>query len=179
MAAKGDIETHGKVYSGGQLAVQSREGMLTQSGTLAAAGNVHLNAARGIKAAATCWRAVMSKARWSMMPICSLIARAISAPVAVCSVKERQRVRAPGGYQRRAGCGRPHRAGGPRGRRGLRQSTVDSGELAVSTKGNVDAQQAKVKAGRWAVDADNLFNQQATWSQTGDGESRFTGRRAG
>ncbi|HEM7588117.1 TPA: hemagglutinin repeat-containing protein, partial [Serratia marcescens] len=56
----------------------------------------------------------------------------------------------------------------------LRQSTVDSGELAVSTKGNVDAQQAKVKAGRWAVDADNLFNQQATWSQTGDGESRFT-----
>ncbi|BEO06767.1 filamentous hemagglutinin N-terminal domain-containing protein [Serratia marcescens] len=49
LAAKGDIETHGKVYSGGQLAVQSREGMLTQSGTLAAAGDVHLNAARGIQ----------------------------------------------------------------------------------------------------------------------------------
>ncbi|MGQ6312437.1 two-partner secretion domain-containing protein, partial [Serratia sp. IR-2025] len=49
LAAKGDIETHGKVYSGGQLAVQSREGMLTQSGTLAAAGNVQLNATRGIQ----------------------------------------------------------------------------------------------------------------------------------
>lgn len=31
-----------------------------------------------------------------------------------------------------------------------------------------------VKAGRWAVDADSLFNQQATWSQAGDGENRFT-----
>lgn len=56
----------------------------------------------------------------------------------------------------------------------LRQSTVDSGELVVRTEGNVDAQQARVKAGRWAVDADSLFNQQATWSQAGDGENRFT-----
>ena len=38
-----------EVYSGSQLAVQGREGMLTQSGTLAAAGNVQLNAARGIQ----------------------------------------------------------------------------------------------------------------------------------
>lgn len=49
LTAKGDIETHGKVYSGGQMAVQSREGTLTQSGTLAAAGDVRLDAARGIQ----------------------------------------------------------------------------------------------------------------------------------
>ena len=109
-----------------------------------------------------------------MMPTCSLIAGAIFAPVAVCSLKERQCDRAPvdiSGAQ--VGAGRTAltaRDGGV----ALRQSTVDSGELVVRTEGNVDAQQAVVKAGRWAVDADSLFNQQATWSQAGDGENRFT-----
>lgn len=87
LAAKGDIETRGKVYSGSQLAVQGREGMLTQSGTLAAAGNVQLNAARGIQSSGHLLAGVMPKAPRSMMPTCSLIAVAIFAPVAVCSLK--------------------------------------------------------------------------------------------
>lgn len=175
LAAKGDIETHGKVYSGGQLAVQSREGMLTQSGTLAAAGNVHLNAARGIQSSGHLLAG--SNAESALVHDANLQLDSQGDIRASGSLLGKKNVNASGrrvdisGAQVAAGrTALVAREGGV----ALRQSTVDSGELAVSTKGNVDAQQAKVKAGRWAVDADNLFNQQATWSQTGDGESRFT-----
>ncbi|EMY0613356.1 hemagglutinin repeat-containing protein [Serratia marcescens] len=175
LAAKGDIETHGKVYSGGQLAVQSREGMLTQSGTLAAAGNVHLNAARGIQSSGHLLAG--SNAESTLVHDANLQLDSQGDIRASGSLLGKKNVNASGrrvdisGAQVAAGrTPLVAREGGV----ALRQSTVDSGELAVSTKGNVDAQQAKVKAGRWAVDADNLFNQQATWSQTGDGESRFT-----
>ena len=175
LAAKGDIETHGKVYSGGQLAVQSREGMLTQSGTLAAAGNVHLNAARGIQSSGHLLAG--SNADSTLVHDANLQLDSQGEIRASGSLLSKKNVNATGrrvdisGAQ--VGAGRTAltaREGGVV----LRQSTVDSGELAVSTKGNVDAQQARVKAGRWTVDADNLSNQQATWSQTGDGESRFT-----
>ncbi|HEJ7104196.1 TPA: hemagglutinin repeat-containing protein [Serratia marcescens] len=175
LAAKGDIETHGKVYSGGQLAVQSREGMLTQSGTLAAAGNVHLNAARGIQSSGHLLAG--SNAESTLVHDANLQLDSQGDIRASGSLLGKKNVNASGrrvdisGAQVAAGrTALAAREGGV----ALRQSTVDSGELAVSTKGNVDAQQARVKAGRWAVDADNLFNQQATWSQTGDGESRFT-----
>ena len=175
LAAKGDIETHGKVYSGGQLALQSREGMLTQSGTLAAAGNVHLNAARGIQSSAHLLAG--SNADSTLVHDANLQLDSQGEIRASGSLLSKKNVNATGrrvdisGAQ--VGAGRTAltaREGGVV----LRQSNVDSGELAVSTKGNVDAQQARVKAGRWTVDADNLSNQQATWSQTGDGESRFT-----
>ncbi|NLU16947.1 MAG: filamentous hemagglutinin N-terminal domain-containing protein [Serratia liquefaciens] len=175
LAAKGDIETRGKVYSGGQLAVQSREGMLTQSGTLAAAGNVHLNAARGIQSSGHLLAG--SNADSTLVQAASLQLDSQGDIRASGSLLSQKDVNATGrrvdisGAQ--VGAGRTaltaHEGGVA-----LRQSTVDSGELAVNTKGNVDAQQARVKAGRWTVDADNLSNQQATWSQTGDGESRFT-----
>ncbi|WP_440482556.1 hemagglutinin repeat-containing protein [Serratia marcescens] len=175
LAAKGDIETHGKVYSGGQLAVQSREGMLTQSGTLAAAGNVHLNAARGIQSSGHLLAG--SNAESTLVHDANLQLDSQGDIRASGSLLGKKNVNASGrrvdisGAQVAAGrTALAAREGGV----ALRQSTVDSGELAVSTKGNVDAQQARVKAGRWAVDADSLFNQQATWSQTGDGESRFT-----
>ncbi|WP_164141567.1 hemagglutinin repeat-containing protein [Serratia marcescens] len=175
LAAKGDIETHGKVYSGGQLAVQSREGMLTQSGTLAAAGNVHLNAARGIQSSGHLLAG--SNAESALVHDANLQLDSQGEIRASGSLLGKKNVNATGrrvdisGAQVAAGrTALAAREGGV----ALRQSTVDSGELAVSTKGNVDAQQAKVKAGRWTVDADNLFNQQATWSQTGDGENRFT-----
>ncbi|BEM33293.1 hemagglutinin-like protein [Serratia marcescens] len=175
LAAKGDIETHGKVYSGGQLALQSREGMLTQSGTLAAAGNVHLNAARGIQSSGHLLAG--SNADSTLVHDANLQLDSQGEIRASGSLLSKKNVNATGrrvdisGAQ--VGAGRTAltaREGGVV----LRQSNVDSGELAVSTKGNVDAQQARVKAGRWTVDADNLSNQQATWSQTGDGESRFT-----
>ncbi|MES3208581.1 hemagglutinin repeat-containing protein, partial [Serratia ureilytica] len=175
LAAKGDIETHGKVYSGSQLAAQSREGMLTQSGTLAAAGDVHLNAARGIQSSGHLLAG--SNADSTLVQDANLQLDSqgdIRASGSLLSKKSvnvsGRRVDISGAQVATGRTALTARDGGV----ALRQSTVDSGELAVSTTENVDAQQAKVKAGRWTVDADNLFNQQATWSQTGDGESRVT-----
>ncbi|BEO28406.1 16S rRNA endonuclease CdiA [Serratia marcescens] len=175
LAARSDIDTHGKVYGGGQLAVQSREGILTQSGTLAAAGNVHLNAERGIQTRGHLLAG--SNADSTLVHDADLHLDSQGDIRASGSLLAKKNVNATGhrvdisGAQ--VGAGRTAltaRDGGV----ALRQSTIDSGEIVVRTEGNVDAQQAKVKAGRWAVDADSLFNQQATWSQSGDGETRFT-----
>ncbi|WP_413713269.1 hemagglutinin repeat-containing protein [Serratia marcescens] len=175
LVAKGDIEYRGKLHSGGQLAVQSREGTLTQSGTLAAAGDVRLDAAHGIQSSGHLLAG--SNADSMLVQDANLQLESQGDIRASGSLLSKKSVNASGrrvdisGAQVATGrTALTARDGGV----ALRQSAVDSGELAVSTKGNVDAQQAKVKAGRWTVDADNLFNQQATWSQTGDGESRFT-----
>ncbi|WP_211130244.1 hemagglutinin repeat-containing protein [Serratia surfactantfaciens] len=175
LAAKGDIETHGKVYSGGQLVVQSREGMLTQSGTLAAAGNVHLNAARGIQSSGHLLAG--SNADSTLVHDANLQLDSQGEIRASGSLLSKKNVNATGrrvdisGAQ--VGAGRTAltaREGGV----ALRQSTVDSGEFTVNTTGDVDARQAQIKTGRWQVDANNVFGQGAVWSQTGGGESRFS-----
>ncbi|MGP3283541.1 hemagglutinin repeat-containing protein [Serratia bockelmannii] len=175
LAAKGDIETHGNVYSGGQLAVQGREGMLTQSGTLAAAGDVHLNAARGIQSSGHLLAG--SNADSTLVRAANLQLESQGEIRASGSLLSQKDVNASGRRVdisgARVAAGRTAltaREGGV----ALRQSTVDSGELAVSTTGNVDAQQANVKAGRWQVDAGTLLNQKAVWTQTEDSESRFS-----
>ncbi|MBN5215716.1 hemagglutinin repeat-containing protein [Serratia ureilytica] len=175
LAAKGDIETHGKVYSGGQLAVQSREGMLTQSGTLAAAGNVHLNTARGIQSNGHLLAG--SNADSTLVQAANLQLDSQGDIRASGSLLSQKDVNASGRRVdisgARVAAGRTAltaREGGV----ALRQSTVDSGELAITTTGDVDAQQAKVKAGRWQVDASMLLNQKAVWTQTEDSESHLS-----
>lgn len=175
LAAKGDIETHGKWHSGGQLTVRSREGALAQSGTLAAAGDVRLSAARGIQSSGHLLAG--SDTNSQIVRDASLHLDSQGDIRASGSLLSKKNVNATG---RRVDISGAQVAAGRtalRAREGgvaLRQATVDSGELVVNTAGNVDAQQAQVKAGQWEVDAGNLFNQQAIWSQTGSGESRFT-----
>ncbi len=175
LAAKGDIETHGKVYSGGQLAVQSRKGALTQSGTLAAVGDVRLNASHGIQSSGHLLAG--SDANSQIVRDASLQLDSQGDIRASGSLLGKKNVNASGHRVDVSGAKVAAERTALTAREGgvaLRQSTVDSSELVVSTKGNVDAQQAKVKVGRWEVDASSLFNQQASWSQTGGGESRFT-----
>lgn len=56
----------------------------------------------------------------------------------------------------------------------LRQSQVDREQFTLNTVGDVNAQQAQVKAGRWEVNTHHLHNLKAVWTQTGGGESYFT-----
>lgn len=175
LAAKGDIETHGKLHSGGQLTVQSREGVLAQSGTLAAAGDVRLSAARGIQSSGHLLAG--SDVNSQVVRDASLHLDSQGDIRASGSLLSKKDVSATGRRVDISGAKVAVGRATLRAQEGgvaLRQSTVDSGELVVNTGGDVDAQQAQVKAGRWEVDAGNLFNQQATWSQTGSGESRFT-----
>ncbi|WP_447885274.1 hemagglutinin repeat-containing protein [Serratia fonticola] len=175
LAAKGDIETHGKWHSGGQLTVQSREGALAQSGTLAAVGDVRLSAARGIQSSGHLLAG--SDVNSQIVRDASLHLDSQGDIRASGSVLSKKDVSVTGHRVDISGAKVAAGRATLRSREGgvaLRRSTVDSGELVVNTGGDVDAQQAKVKAGRWEVDANSLFNQQATWSQTDDGESRFT-----
>ncbi|MGP4129261.1 filamentous hemagglutinin N-terminal domain-containing protein [Pantoea tagorei] len=120
LTAKGDIETHGKVYSGGQLTLQSGAGRLTQSGTLAAAGNMQLKVARGIQSSGHLLAG--SNADSALVHNASLQLDSqgdIRASGSLLAKKEPQRDRTPGGCQRRAGCSRTDRPEGAGRRRYL------------------------------------------------------------
>ncbi|CAI1642369.1 Filamentous hemagglutinin [Serratia grimesii] len=175
LTAKGDIETQGKMHSGGQLTVHSREGMLTQSGTLAAVGDVRLNAAHGIQSSGHLLAG--SDTESTLVHDASLQLDSQGDIRASGSLLGKKNVNATG---RRVDISGAQVAAGHTvltAREGgvvLRQSTVDSGELVVNTVGDVDAQQARIKAGRWQVDANALLNQDAVWSQAEASESRFT-----
>ncbi|BEO61579.1 hemagglutinin-like protein [Serratia marcescens] len=175
LAAKGDIEYRGKLHSGGQLAVQSREGTLTQSGTLAAAGDVRLDAAHGIQSSGHLLAGSDVDSRIVRDAGLRLDSQGdIRASGSLLSKKavnvSGRRVDLSGAQVAAAHASLAARQGGV----ALRQSTVDSGEFTVNTPGDVDARQAQIKTGRWQVDANNVFGQGAVWSQTGGGESRFS-----
>ncbi len=175
LAAKGDIEYRGKLHSGGQLAVQSREGTLTQSGTLAAAGDVRLDAAHGIQSSGHLLAGSDVDSRIVRDAGLRLDSQGdIRASGSLLSKKavsaSGRRVDLSGAQVAAAHASLAARQGGV----ALRQSTVDSGEFTVNTPGDVDARQAQFKTGRWQVDANNVFGQGAVWSQTGGGESRFS-----
>lgn len=175
LTARDNIEYRGKLHSGGQLAVQSREGILTQSGTLAAAGDVRLNAARGIQSSGHLLAG--SDINSQIVRDASLHLNSQGDIRASGSLLSKKDVKADGyrvdisGAKLAAGLSA---LTAQKGGVALRQSTVDTGEFVVKTAGNVDAQQARIKAGSWSVDADSLFNQEASWSQTRSAESRFT-----
>ncbi|POW58502.1 filamentous hemagglutinin [Candidatus Pantoea alvi] len=174
LTAKGDIETHGKVYSGGQLTLQGA-GRLTQSGTLAAAGNMQLNVARGIQSSGHLLAG--SNADSALVHNASLQLDSQGDIRASGSLLAKKNLSATGRQVDISGAQVAAEQTALKAREGgvsLRRSSVDSGELVVSAAGDVDAQQAKIKAGRWQVDASTLLNQQAVWSQTEASESRFT-----
>lgn len=175
LAARVAVDYQGKLHGGGQLSVQSREGTLTQKGTLAAAGDVHLSAARGVESSGHLLAG--SDANSQIVRDASLRLESqgdIRASGSLLSKKEvdvsGRRVDISGANDAASRTTLNAKEGGV----ALRQSVIDSEQLAINTAGDIDARQAQVKAGRWDVDANNLFNQQAAWSQTGKDESRFT-----
>ncbi|WP_338494566.1 filamentous hemagglutinin N-terminal domain-containing protein [Erwinia aphidicola] len=179
MAARDAVDYQGKLHGGGQLSVQSREGKLTQSGTLAAAGDVQLNAARGIASSGHLLAGSDANSQINRDASLRLESQGdIRASGSLPSKKEvdvsGRRVDISGAHVAASRARLNAREGGA----ALRDSAIDSKQLVINTAADIDARQAQVKADRWDVTANNLFNQQATWSQTGSGESRFalTGR---
>ncbi|WP_426768177.1 hemagglutinin repeat-containing protein [Erwinia aphidicola] len=179
MAARDAVDYQGKLHGGGQLSVQSREGKLTQSGTLAAAGDVQLNAARGIASSGHLLAGSDANSQINRDASLRLESQGdIRASGSLLSKKEvdvsGRRVDISGAHVAASRARLNAREGGA----ALRDSAIDSKQLVINTAADIDARQAQVKAGRWDVTANNLFNQQATWSQTESGESRFalTGR---
>jgi filamentous hemagglutinin len=175
LAAKDAIDYQGKLHGGGQLSVQSREGTLTQTGTLAAAGDVHLNAARGIESSGHLLAG--SDVNSQIVRDASLRLESQGDIRASGSLLSKKDVSASGRRIDLSDARVAAKQASLAAREGgvaLRRSAVDSERLTINTAGDIDARQVQVKAGRWAVDANNLFNQQAAWSQTGGGESRFT-----
>ena len=175
LAAREDIDYQGKLYSGAQLTVRSREGGITQSGTLAAAGDVQLKAARSIQSSGHLLAG--SDASSQIVQQATLQLESQDTIRASGSLLSKKEVSARGRRVDLSGAQvAASRATLSAGAEGIavRQTVINSDELVINTAGDIEAQQAQISAGRWQVDGRSLFGQQAGWSQTGSGESRFT-----
>ncbi|XBS69608.1 filamentous hemagglutinin N-terminal domain-containing protein [Acerihabitans sp. KWT182] len=175
LAAKDSIEYNGKLHSGGTLSVHSREGGISQSGTMAAADDVRLLAAGGIQSSGHLLAG--SNIDSSLTREADLTLSSQGEIRASGSLLSKKDINVSGRgidlSQAKLKANRgtfEAKAGGV----ALRQAHIDSGLLAIDAAGDIDARQAQVRAGRWDVSADNLFNQNAVWSQSGIEESRFT-----
>ncbi|UIL52383.1 MULTISPECIES: hemagglutinin repeat-containing protein [Pantoea] len=175
LAAREDIDYQGKLHSGGQLTVRSREGGITQSGTLAAAGDVRLTAARGIQssghllAGSDASSQVVQEANLQLES--QDVIRASGSLLSKKEVSVRgRRVDLSGAQIAASRATLTAQEGGV----AVRQAVINGDELVINTAGDIEAQQAQISAGRWQIDGRSLFSQQAGWSQTGSGESRFT-----
>jgi len=175
LAAREDIDYQGKLHSGGQLTVRSREGGITQSGTLAAAGDVQLTAARGIQssghllAGSDASSQVVQEANLQLES--QDVIRASGSLLSKKEVSVRgRRVDLSGAQIAASRATLTTQEGGV----AVRQAVINGDELVINTAGDIEAQQAQISAGRWQIDGRSLFSQQAGWSQTGSGESRFT-----
>ncbi|PQL07319.1 hemagglutinin repeat-containing protein [Pantoea ananatis] len=175
LIAKDNIEHAGKLHSGGTLNVQSHTGEIKQSGTMAAAGDVQLTAAGGIE---------NSGHLLAGSDVNSMLNRE-----ADLSLSSQETVRSTGSLLSKKNvtlsgkrvdlsegqlAAKQATVTAQKEGVGLNKTRVDSQNLHISSTGDVDARQAEIKAGNWDVNADNLFNQQAVWSQTGTGDNRFT-----
>lgn len=174
LTAKDSIEHQGKLYSGGQLSVQSRQGEIKQSGTLAAAGDVTLRAKQGIQNSGNLLAGSDVNSTLTRQADLTLESQGdIRASGNLLSQKKvsvtGQRVDLSQSRLSAKQAELAAQAGGV----ALQQAQVDSEQLAITSRGNVDTQQAQIRAGRWQVTADSLFNQEGVWSQVGEGESRF------
>ncbi|AYP24932.1 hemagglutinin repeat-containing protein [Pantoea agglomerans] len=175
LAAREDIDYQGKLHSGGQLTVRSREGGITQSGTLAAAGDVRLTAARSIQssghllAGSDASSQVVQEANLQLESQDTI--RASGSLLSKKEVSARgRRVDLSGAQVAASRATLTAQEGGV----AVRQAVINGTELVINTAGDIEAQQAQISAGRWQIDGRSLFSQQAGWSQTGSGESRFT-----
>jgi len=175
LAAREDIDYQGKLHSGGQLTVQSREGGITQSGTLAAAGDVRLTAARSIQSSGHLLAG--SDASSQVVQEANLQLESQDTIRASGSLLSKKEVSARGRRVDLSGAqvaaSRATLMAQDEGV-AVRQSVINGTELVINTSGDIEAQQAQISAGRWQIDGRSLFSQQAGWSQTGSGESRFT-----
>ncbi|KEY41394.1 hemagglutinin repeat-containing protein [Pantoea agglomerans] len=175
LAAREDIDYQGKLHSGGQLTVRSREGGITQSGTLAAAGDVRLTAARSIQSSGHLLAG--SDASSQVVQEANLQLESQDTIRASGSLLSKKEVSARGRRVDLSGAqvaaSRATLTAQDEGV-AVRQSVINGTELVINTAGDIEAQQAQISAGRWQVDGRSLFSQQAGWSQTGSGESRFT-----
>jgi filamentous hemagglutinin len=175
LAAREDIDYQGKLHSGGQLTVQSREGGITQSGTLAAAGDVRLTAARSIQSSGHLLAG--SDASSQVVQEANLQLESQDTIRASGSLLSKKEVSARGRRVDLSGAqvaaSRATLTAQDEGV-AVRQSVINGTELVINTSGDIEAQQAQISAGRWQIDGRSLFSQQAGWSQTGSGESRFT-----
>ncbi|WP_313536778.1 hemagglutinin repeat-containing protein [Pantoea sp.] len=175
LAARDSVDYQGKLHSGGQLRVQSREGGITQSGTLAAAGDVKLTAAGSIQSSGLLLAGSDASNQIVQEANLQLESQdAIRASGSLLSKKEvsarGRRVDLSGAQVAASRATLTAQEGGV----AVRQSVINGMELMINTAGDIEAQQAQISAGRWQIDGRSLFSQQAGWSQTGSGESRFT-----
>lgn len=175
LTARNDIDHHGKLHSGGTLVIESRVGKLSQSGTLAATGDVRLSANSGIESHGH----LLAGSDANCQIVCDADLRLdsqgdIRASGSLLGKKDvtlvGHRVDISGAQLAANHTTLVAREDGV----ALRQSQVDSGQFTLNKVGDVDAQQAQVKAGRWEVNTTTCTTKRLSGHRQAAARATFT-----
>ncbi|NBL89375.1 hemagglutinin repeat-containing protein [Proteus sp. G2673] len=174
LIAKEDLIHQGKLHSGGQLRVESQDGALKQSGTLAATKDVTLIAQKEIQtqgnllAGSDLNSQIIQDANLTLNSQNNIRAqgnllnkKAINITAKQVDLSQSQIATSTLAIKATQGDAR------------LDNARVDTHKVDVIATGNISSQQAKIKAQSWDIDGNHLFNQKGIWTQTGKSESRF------
>ncbi|ODQ07997.1 hemagglutinin repeat-containing protein [Shigella sp. FC1655] len=174
LIAKEDLIHQGKLHSGGQLRVESQDGALKQSGTLAATKDVTLIAQKEIQtqgnllAGSDLNSQIIQDANLTLNSQNNIRAQGNLLNKKVINITAKQvdlsqsqiatstlAIKATQGDAR------------------LDNTRVDTHKVDVIATEDISSQQAKIKAQSWDISGNHLFNQKGIWTQTGKSESRF------
>ncbi|WP_380180392.1 hemagglutinin repeat-containing protein, partial [Kalamiella sp. sgz302252] len=174
LTARDTVEHHGKLYSGGQLKVQSHQGEIVQSGTLAAAGDVTLQAKQAIRSSGHLLAGSDTESKLIQPANLTLSSEGdIHASGSLLSQKNVSLSGRNLDISQSSLAAKEAVLTAKSGNVVMKQARVESQQLTVNSAGSLDSQQAQIQAGAWRIKAESLFNQSGIWAQTGAEESFF------
>ncbi|MEQ5126057.1 hemagglutinin repeat-containing protein [Providencia alcalifaciens] len=173
LTAKEDIDHKGKLHSGGALQVESLQGSVANTGTLAAFHDVNISAKDDIQSRGNILAGSDNKSNIVNNANITLTGGNIESHGNVLS---KQTVTITGqslDLSQSQIAASTLALTSKQGDIALSQSKVDANDITLSSQKNIHAEQAQVKAKQWDVSGNSLFSQKGAWVQTGKNDSHF------
>ncbi|MEQ4924671.1 hemagglutinin repeat-containing protein, partial [Proteus hauseri] len=172
LLAKGDVTHQGKLHSGGALRVESQEGALVQSGTLAAAQDVTLTAKKEIQTQGNLLAGSNLNSQITQDANLTLNSQStIYANGHLLSKKEINATAKNVDLSQSQIAASTLTLNATQGDVRLNNTQIDTNKTHIAATGDVSSRQAHIKTKNWDINTNNLFNQKGIWTQTGKSES--------
>lgn len=175
LLAKDNLIHQGKLHSGGVLNVESQTGSVDNSGTLAALKDVNINAKGNIHSQGNVLAGSDNKSK--IINNANIILASEGKIDTRGTLLSKQNITATAkslDLSQTQIAASNLALTSKQGDIALTQAKIDVSDAKLSSVRDIHTQQIQIQAQQWNINANNLFNQNGTWIQTGQNESQFS-----
>ncbi|MBG3015522.1 hemagglutinin repeat-containing protein [Proteus mirabilis] len=175
LLAKDNLIHQGKLHSGGVLNVESQTGSVDNSGTLAALKDVNINAKGDIHSQGNVLAGSDNKSK--IINNANIILTSEGKIDTRGTLLSKQNITATAkslDLSQTQIAASNLALTSKQGDIALTQAKIDVSDAKLSSVRDIHTQQIQIQAQQWNINANNLFNQNGTWVQTGQNESQFS-----